>query len=71
MTSPTLPEDLIPLHKQRNTTIHAMAKQIRSSQRIVPKSSIPSVICKTSFLKQVKYDICIMINSFSATPIFK
>lgn len=53
--SPTLPEDLTPLHKQRKMTIHAMARQINSSQRMVPKSSIPSVICKTSFLRTNKF----------------
>ena len=61
----TLPEDLMPLIRQRKTASQARAKQYRSSRRIAPMSSIPSVICRTWFLQWTGLDT---FTSWGASP---
>ena len=51
---PTLPDDLIPLYKQKYTTAQAISKVVASGKRISPGSSIPFEIARIYRLKKKK-----------------
>jgi len=50
----TLPDDLIPLYKQKYTTAQAISKVVASGKRISPGSSIPFEIARIYRLKKKK-----------------